>query len=207
MVDLIGITSSIDGNPLGVIFHVDVVHNKEKGRIVRLDSIKYGHMWKGDVLIFNTYHWWTHSRDSETRVHFQVGNEIIEDMGIFEAYKIGLTTWSKWIDANIDPSKTTVLFQGIAASHFEGKGCLRKTEPEQGPQPPYPGVEIVKSVLSRMSCPVYLLDITLQTQMRIDGHPSIYTGKGTSYEDCSHWCLAGAPDTWNEIFYAALLGV
>ncbi|KAL2326832.1 hypothetical protein Fmac_020259 [Flemingia macrophylla] len=187
---------------------VDVAHDKEKGRIVKLDSIKSAHKWNGvDVLIFNTYHWWTHLRDSKTLVQFQVGNEIIKDMNPMEAYKIGLTTWSKWVDANIDPSKTRVLFQGIAASHTEGKGCLNRTHPHHGPQPPYPGVEIVQNVLSGMSCPVYLLDITLMTQMRIDGHPSFYTGKGTSYEDCSHWCLAGAPDTWNEILYAALLGL
>ena len=53
------------------------------------------------------------------RVKFQLGNEIIKNMDHMEAYKIGLTTWSKWIDANIDPSKTRVLFQGIAASHSE----------------------------------------------------------------------------------------
>ncbi|XP_020215053.1 protein trichome birefringence-like 42 [Cajanus cajan] len=189
-------------------FLVDVVHHKEKGRIVKLDSIKSANKWNGvDVLIFNTYHWWTHSQDSESLVQFQVGNEIIKDMDPMEAFKIGLTTWSKWVDANIDPSKTTVLFQGIAASHYEEKGCLNQTHPYQGPQPPYPGVEIVQKVLSSMSCPVYLLDITLMTQMRIDGHPSIFTGKGPSYEDCSHWCLAGAPDTWNEILSAALLGL
>ncbi|QCD86045.1 Trichome birefringence-like family [Vigna unguiculata] len=187
-------------------FLVDVVHDKEKGRIVKLDSMKSGYMWKGDVLIFNTYHWWTHLKESET-VQFQVGNETIKEMDPMEAFKIGLTTWSKWIDANIDPSKTKVLFQGIAASHYEGKGCLNETQPEEGPQAPYPGVEIVKNVLSSMSHPVYLLDITFLTQLRIDGHPSIYTGKGTSYEDCSHWCLSGAPDAWNEILYAVLLGL
>jgi DNA mismatch repair ATPase MutL len=48
--------------------------------------------------------------------YFQVGNEI-KDMDNMEAYKIGLTTWSNWVDSNIDPSKTTVIFQGIAAAH------------------------------------------------------------------------------------------
>ncbi|XP_027356792.1 protein trichome birefringence-like 42 [Abrus precatorius] len=189
-------------------FLVDVVHDREKRRIVKLDSIsiRSGNMWKGvDVLIFNTYHWWTHARDSQTLVHFQLGNEIMEDMDPLEAYKIGLTTWSKWIDSNIDPSKTKVLFQGIAASHSEGKGCLNQTRPEQGSKPQYPGADTVKNILSSMTNPVYLLDITFLTQLRIDGHPSIYTGKGNDYVDCSHWCLAGAPDTWNEILYSALL--
>lgn len=38
-------------------------------------------------------------------------------MDKMEAFKIGLTTWSNWIDSNIDPSKTSVIFQGIAAAH------------------------------------------------------------------------------------------
>lgn len=83
---------------------------------------------------------------------------------------------------------------------------MEQSRPIEGPMPPYPGVEIVRNVLSNMKNPVYWLDMTLLTQLRIDGHPSIYTGRGTSYEDCSHWCLPGAPDSWNEIFFAALLG-
>lgn len=50
---------------------------------------------------------------------FQVGNKFYKDMDRLEALKIGLTTWSKWIDSNIDPRKTTVFFQGISASHFK----------------------------------------------------------------------------------------
>ncbi|MCD7468970.1 hypothetical protein HAX54_007539 [Datura stramonium] len=48
--------------------------------------------------------------------------------------------------------------------------------------------------------------------MRKDAHPSIYSGALTSEQranpdhsaDCSHWCLAGLPDTWNQLFYTAL---
>lgn len=65
-----------------------------------------------------------------------------------------------------------------------------------------PAAAIVKEVLKNMSTPVILLDITRLSEMRKDGHPSIYTGlKGN---DCSHWCLAGVPDTWNQLLYAIL---
>ncbi|CAJ2659523.1 unnamed protein product [Trifolium pratense] len=187
-------------------FLVDLVHDKEKGRILRLDTISTGNQWKGfDVLIFNTYHWWTHTGKSQTWDYFQVGNELIKEMDHLEAFKIGLSTWAKWVDSNIDPSKTRVLFQGIAASHVDEKGCLKQTKPDEGPMLPYPGVDTVKNIISKMEKHVNLLDITLLTQLRRDGHPSSYTGRGESYVDCSHWCLAGVPDTWNEMLYAALL--
>ncbi|KAE8662597.1 Protein trichome birefringence-like 38 [Hibiscus syriacus] len=61
---------------------------------------------------------------------------------------------------------------------------------------------IVNEVLKNMLTPVVLLDITRLSQLRKDGHPSIYSG--LMGNDCSHWRLAGVPDTWNEILYAIL---
>lgn len=60
---------------------------------------------------------------------------------------------------------------------------------------------MIKDVLKNMKRYVYLLDITLLTQLRKDGHPSRWGKKGV---DCSHWCLAGVPDTWNQILYNIL---
>lgn len=74
----------------------------------------------------------------------------------------------------------------------------------------YPGgspaaVTVVKEVLSNMTAPVTLLDVTTLSQLRKDGHPSIYGNDEKKGNDCSHWCLAGVPDTWNELLYAILL--
>lgn len=62
---------------------------------------------------------------------------------------------------------------------------------------------VVKNVIEKMVKPVYLLDITLLSQLRKDAHPSSFSGEHSGV-DCSHWCVAGLPDTWNELLYAAL---
>ncbi|CAN4104273.1 unnamed protein product [Withania somnifera] len=140
------------------------------------------------------------------------------------AFKEGLKTWSNWVDSNIDPTKTRVFFQGISPTHYNGQewnaskansNCNGETHPIVGsiyPGGPMEAATIVKEILSNMTKPVTLLDITLLSQLRKDGHPSVYginniingtkTKKGN---DCSHWCLAGVPDTWNQLFYALLV--
>lgn len=55
---------------------------------------------------------------------------------------------------------------------------------------------------------VQFLNITYLTEIRKDGHPSKFREPGTpplASQDCSHWCLPGIPDTWNELLYAHLL--
>lgn len=73
-------------------------------------------------------------------------------------------------------------------------------------------MRVVDTVIRDMRSPVYLLDITMLSKLRKDGHPSIYSGDLTPDQranparsaDCSHWCLPGLPDTWNQLFYTAL---
>lgn len=68
---------------------------------------------------------------------------------------------------------------------------------------------ILEEVLRQMKIPVTLLNITNLSDYRVDGHPSVYGRRpGKSYssggQDCSHWCLPGVPDTWNELLYFLL---
>lgn len=88
------------------------------------------------------------------------------------------------------------------------RSCSSETQPFFGAKYPA-GVPlawvVVNKVLARIKKPVYLLDITFLSQMRKDAHPSKYSGDHSG-TDCSHWCLPGLPDTWNDLLYAALFG-
>lgn len=56
-----------------------------------------------------------------------------------------------------------------------------------------------------------LLNVTNMAARRKDGHASVYylgPGNGAASlhrQDCSHWCLPGVPDSWNELLYALFL--
>ncbi|KAI8011352.1 Protein trichome birefringence-like 42 [Camellia lanceoleosa] len=193
-------------------FFVDLV-TENVGRVLKLNSISAGNQWLGvDILIFNSYHWWLHQGKLQPWDYLQVGNTLSKDMDRMAAYKIGLTTWAKWVDSNINPLKTRVFFQGISATHYHGidwnepkvNNCRGQTKPIGGSNYPgnhYPREAVLKSVLGSMKKPVSLLDIALLTQLRKNGHPSQYSS--TSF-DCSHWCLASVPDSWNQLLYTIL---
>lgn len=86
------------------------------------------------------------------------------------------------------------------------KDCLGELQPLEGSTYPGgspPAAAVLNRVLSTIKKPVYLLDITTLSQLRKDAHPSTYSSEKGN--DCSHWCLPGLPDTWNQLLYAALV--
>ncbi|CAA3003011.1 Hypothetical predicted protein [Olea europaea subsp. europaea] len=191
------------------------LERQKVGRVLKLDSIRNGDAWRGmDMLIFNSWHWWTHNGRSKPWDYMEDGGKLYKDTNRLIAYYKGLTTWARWINRNIDPLKTKVFFQGISPTHYEGKDWSEPSKSCNGERLPFSGFKypaatpfstiVVNKVLSRINKPVYLLDITLLSQYRKDAHPTYYSlHRGL---DCSHWCLPGLPDTWNELLYAATFG-
>lgn len=59
---------------------------------------------------------------------------------------------------------------------------------------------------------VTYMDITTATNYRSDGHGALFHTDNKKFgpvprnrQDCSHFCLPGVPDMWNELLYASLL--
>ncbi|KAG8386764.1 hypothetical protein BUALT_Bualt03G0182900 [Buddleja alternifolia] len=190
-------------------FLVDIV-GESRGRVMRLDSIGTSKVWGGyDVMIFDSWHWWIHTGRKQPWDLIIYGNTTVKDMDRLFAYEKALITWAKWIDSNVNPTKTQVFFQGVSPDHASGQGsnaksCVGQTQPLKIGGSPHPAELVLEKVVKGMAKPVHLLNVTTLSQLRIDGHPSVYGHGGHNYSDCSHWCLAGVPDIWNQFLYAML---
>ncbi|KAL3505660.1 hypothetical protein ACH5RR_031042 [Cinchona calisaya] len=184
--------------------------------MIQSSSTKYH---DADIIIFNTGHWWTHQKTFKGDNYFQEGNHVYNRLQVKDAFTKALMTWAQWVDSNINSSRTTVFFCGYSASHFKGGrwnsggSCDGETLPITNDTylSPYPWMmRIIESVIAEMKTPAFFLNITKMTDYRKDGHPSIFSQAESirrpgMIQDCSHWCLPGIPDSWNEILYATLL--
>ncbi|KAH7511421.1 hypothetical protein ACOSP7_007216 [Xanthoceras sorbifolium] len=188
---------------------------------LRLDMIQgsSSKYYDADIIIFNTGHWWTHHKTFKGNNYFQEGSHVYNRLEVTEAYMKALRTWAQWVDENVDSNRTRVFFRGYSASHFRkgqwsnGGYCHEETKPitNDSSIAPYPWMmRILESVIAEMKTPVFYLNITKMTDYRQDGHPSIYRKPDIRrspgmIQDCSHWCLPGVPDSWNQLLYATLL--
>ncbi|CAK9145218.1 unnamed protein product [Ilex paraguariensis] len=92
-----------------------------------------------------------------------------------------------------------------------GGNCKEASRPNNQTSIDYPEKNVIaEEVIRQMKTPVTFLNITTLSDYRVDGHPSVYgrkyeRGYTSRVQDCSHWCLPGVPDTWNELLYFHLL--
>ncbi|XP_049412582.1 protein trichome birefringence-like 43 [Solanum stenotomum] len=197
---------------------VDIVKEKSK-RVLKLDSVATSSkQWTGyDILIFDTWHWWLHTGRKQPWDLIRDGKVLHQDMDRLKAYEKALITWGKWISNNINFKKTKVFFQGISPDHRNGTQWGKKPNQMQckGEQNPvkklsYLGGQdeadiLLGKILSKTRKPIHMLKLNKLSQYRVDGHPSIYGNPRYKGMDCTHWCLPGVPDTWNQLLYANLI--
>lgn len=63
--------------------------------------------------------------------------------------------------------------------------------------------DAVLEVVKNVKVPINVLHVTFMSAFRSDAHVGNWSDNAV-YPDCSHWCLPGVPDMWNEIVLSQL---
>ncbi|KAL6905977.1 hypothetical protein ACP4OV_003578 [Aristida adscensionis] len=163
---------------------------------------------------------------------FEDGDAKIDEVEMIDGFEIAIKKITEWLGANIDKNKTRIFFAGSSPAHSwasdwggeDSNKCLNETEPiykigYKAATTDYSLMAKAKSyfkTLEPKGIHVQILNITQLSDYRKDGHPTIFRkqyapltkeqiANPASYADCTHWCLPGVPDVWNEFLYGYLM--
>ncbi|XAR55786.1 hypothetical protein NMG60_11035988 [Bertholletia excelsa] len=212
----------------------DPSNHRLTDRIVRIESIeKHAVQWSdASVLVFNSYLWWRIPKLKVLKGHFGSPHASYKEVNALRAYKMALKTWSNWVATHLNPNTTQLFFVSMPATHSRAQdwgmpervNCLNETEPileerysGSGSDPKMMQVaEGAVRGLRRRGMKIEILNITQLSEYRKDAHPTIYKKQWhpltkeqlsdpRNYADCTHWCLPGVPDVWNELLHLYIL--
>ncbi|KAI7740145.1 hypothetical protein M8C21_018273 [Ambrosia artemisiifolia] len=178
---------------------------------IKLDELdKISSKWiDSDVLVFNTGHWWNRAKLFEMGCYFKVNGRLKLGMSTMAAYTTALNTWASWVENMVDTEKTRVFFRTFEGSHWSGPNghtCNVTENPLVQSKSEYSEYrsqfsDIIREVVNNMSVPVTAMHVTPMGSLRSDAHVGTWSDNPT-VPDCSHWCLPGVPDAWNEILFS-----
>ncbi|XP_031265946.1 protein trichome berefringence-like 7 [Pistacia vera] len=158
-----------------------------------------------DVLIFNSGHWWTRTKLFEMGCYFQVNGSLKLGMPTNTAFRAALDTWASWVETMVNTNRTSIFFRTFESSHWSGRNrnsCKVTRRPSSGTKGRDRGPisDIIINVVKKMAAPVTVLHVTPMGAFRSDAHVGTWSDNPL-VPDCSHWCLPGVPDTWNEVLF------
>jgi len=161
---------------------------------------------------------------------FEDGDARLDEMEMMDGFEVAIKKLTEWLGEYIDKNKTRIFFAGSSPTHFRASNwggedsnkCLNETEPIYRvgyKSADYSLMAMAKSYFERLEAKgihVEILNITELSDYRKDGHPTVFRkqyvaltkeqiAKPASYADCTHWCLPGVPDVWNQFLYGYLI--
>ncbi|KAF7146351.1 hypothetical protein RHSIM_Rhsim04G0125400 [Rhododendron simsii] len=209
-------------------------HHASSNRIVKIGAIqKHATQWgDADVLVFNSYLWWIIPKLKVLKGSFEDPYPVYKEVKMLQCYEMALKTWSAWLETHVNRTKTQLFFVSNSATHSRAdewgmpkdQNCFNETKPISKEE--YWGsgsdtkmMQIAEAEISKLKSrglKIQMLNITQLSEYRKDGHPSIYRKQWRplskeklsdprNYADCTHWCLPGVPDVWNELLFTYII--